>query len=92
MSPDSIEIAYMDDASDLRGDAGTIYQVHTLCVDRDDPEMEEAVDELETAVSAFLQAGVLRWATSMPVTPEAALERATARFQMPDDDEEDEDR
>jgi len=90
MSPDSIEIAYLDDTSDLRGEAGSVYQVHTVCVARDDPDLEEAAEDLETAVSAFLEAAVLRWATSMPVRPEDALQREMERYQMPEDDDDDE--
>ena len=92
LSPDGIEIAYMDDSSDLRGEAGSVYQVHTIVVARDDPDLEEAVDDLETAVSAFLEGAVLRWATSMPVSPEAAMERELARFQALDDDDDEEER
>lgn len=90
MSPESVEIAYLDDTSDFRGDGGSVYQVHTVCVRLDDPELEEAVTDLETAVTAFLTAAVTRWATSPPVSPEEALQRELDRYQ-PDDDDDDED-
>lgn len=91
MSPDGIEIAYMDDSSDLRGEAGSVYQVHTIVVSRDDAELEEAMDDLETAVSAFLEASVVRWATTLPATPEAAFQREMDRF-LPKDEDDEEDR
>jgi len=89
MSAQTVEIAYLDDSSDFRGDAGSVYQVHTVCVRLDDPELEEEVDVLETAVSVFLEASVKRWATSPPVSPEVAFQRELDRYG--DDDDEDED-
>lgn len=88
MSPESIEIAYMDDTSDLRGEMGSVYQVHTICVRTDDPELDEEVERLETAVSAFLNRAVMRWATSAPVDVADAFEHELRQRYAPDDDDE----
>lgn len=84
LSPDSVEIVYMDDASDLRAD-GLVFQSHTIVISRLDSELEEPLADLETCVAALLEAGMRRWAGSMPVTPEQLQERIVF-----DDDEEDE--
>lgn len=88
ITPESVEIAYMDDASDLRAD-GAVYQVHTLSVGRDDPDLEEDLDAMETAVERLLLAGIRRWSTTPPVTPQQINDRLRVDF---DDDEEEDER
>lgn len=86
LSPDSVEVIYMDDASDLRAE-GLVFQSHTLVMSRLDPELEEQMADLETSVTALLEAGMRRWAGSMPVSAEQLNDRIVFDD---DDDEEDE--
>lgn len=86
LSPDSVEVIYMDDASDLRAD-GLVFQSHTIVMSRLDPELEDEVADLETSVTALLEAGMRRWAGSMPVSAEQLNDHIVFDD---DDDEEDE--
>lgn len=85
LSPDSVEIVYMDDDSDLRAD-GLVFQSHTIVMSRLDPELEDEMADLETSVTALLEAGMRRWAGSMPVSAEQLQERIA--FEDDDDEEE----
>ena len=73
IGPDTIEVAYLDDTTDIRGDSGSVYQVHTVVVARTDTELEDEVEDLETVVATFVDAAVRRWAMSLPVDPAEAL-------------------
>lgn len=86
LSPDTVEVIYMDDASDLRAE-GLVFQSHTLVMSRLDPELEDEMADLETSVTALLEAGMRRWAGSMPVSAEQLNDRIVFDD---DDDEEDE--
>lgn len=89
ISPESVSIVYMDDATDLRADA-LIQQTHTILMARLEPELQEELDDLETAVDRLLTAGIRRWATTSPVTEDQLDERLAALLDFDDDDDDDE--
>lgn len=91
VTPESIDIAYMDDATDLRAD-GAVYMMHTLSLGRDDPELAAEVQEMEAALESLLVVGIRRWSTTPPVTPQQINDRLHAGQDMDldEDDEEEE--
>lgn len=89
ITPDSVDITFMDDASDLRAE-GLVYQMHTLTISRLEEDLEEEMDDLQTAVDALLAAGLRRWATTPPVSPEQIMDRMLSNQTIEDDEDEDE--
>ena len=90
MGPESVDISYMTEETDLRAD-GAIYQVHTISIGLRDSFVQEELDDLETAVAALLTAGLERWAGSLPVTPEQVDERIREALDIDEDEDDDED-
>lgn len=86
ITPESVDISYMDEAVDLRAD-GLVYQVHTISCSRLDPELEEQMEAMETAVTNLLEAGVRRWSTTVPISPQELNERLQFDLDEEDDDD-----
>ena len=90
LSPDSVDITYMEDSTDVRAD-GQHYQTHTISLGREDGELVGEFDALETAVLDLLTAGLARWSRTLPVSPADMvnhMERLAEALNNDDEDDE----
>ena len=81
---DGVRINYMS-GTDVRGD-GDVYQDHTLALSWavEDPDILQQMQDLDTAATALLAAGILHWASSKPL--DLVAERQKVLDEADDDD------
>lgn len=89
LAPESVGIAYADDATDIRAD-GLVHQTHTILISRLEPELQAELEDLETAVDRLLAAAIRRWSTTMPISGDELDQRVQAMLDFGDGDDDDE--
>lgn len=86
---DSVMIQFVDEANDVRAE-GTIYQTHTISMQRDG-DLDDEIAEVEDVALKLLATAISAWATTLPFDVMASLQNARERVLYDDGDDDDDD-